>query len=177
MARFVGKSCAAAGAGAIMLMFGAARAAAATLVVALGASNTAGMGVAPSQAYPSILEQMLKAQGYDVHVINAGINGDTTAGMLARLPGAVPDGTRVVILQPGGNDGRKGVQSEHAGNIASIQSALAARHIKVVMLPNALLKGIPAKMYQPDGIHLTPEGYALLARQMLPQVTRALGGH
>ncbi|MEH2513644.1 lysophospholipase L1-like esterase [Nitrobacteraceae bacterium AZCC 1564] len=33
---------------------------------------------------------MLRARGLDVNVINAGISGDTTGGMLARLDSAVP---------------------------------------------------------------------------------------
>src|SRR5256885_2921890 len=77
-------------------------------VVALGASNTAGKGLAPQSAYPAQLEALLRAKGYNGRVLNAGINGDTTAGMLARLDTAVPGGTRLVILQPGGNDRRQG---------------------------------------------------------------------
>src|SRR6516162_5788035 len=79
----------------------------AVTVVALGASNTAGKGVSADQAYPAQLEAMLRARGLDVNVINAGISGDTTGGMVARLDSAVPKGTKVVILQPGGNDLRK----------------------------------------------------------------------
>src|SRR6266481_8050717 len=79
----------------------------AATVVALGASNTYGKGVARNQAYPAQLEAILRAKGLNVHVVNAGINGDTTAGMLGRLDRVVPNGTSVVILQPGGNDGRK----------------------------------------------------------------------
>src|SRR5256885_14806264 len=79
-------------------------------VVALGASNTAGKGVAPQSAYPAQLEALLRAKGYNGHVTNAGINGDTTAGMLARLDTTVPNGTRVGNLQPGGNDLRQGGQ-------------------------------------------------------------------
>ena len=51
-------------------------------IVALGASNTVGRSGA---SYPAELEALLKAKGYDVRVINAGVNGDTTAGMAARL--------------------------------------------------------------------------------------------
>src|SRR5262245_65206023 len=67
------------------------------IVVALGASNTYGKGVARGQDYPAQLQAMLKASGHDVRVINAGINGDTTAGMASRLDRAVPAGTRVVV--------------------------------------------------------------------------------
>ena len=70
-------------------------------VVCLGASNTAGKGVSQQEAYPAQLEAMLRARHYDGRVANAGVSGDTTWGMLNRLDAAVPDGTRVVILQPG----------------------------------------------------------------------------
>ena len=140
-------------------------------VVALGASNTAGKGVSSQEAYPAQLEAMLNARGYSVRVINAGISGDTTPGMLARLEQAVPQGTRLVIFQPGGNDMRRGVASA----APQILARLKARGIKVVMLPNSMLGAIPAQMHQPDHVHLTPEGYRLLAAQMLPRVIAALG--
>jgi acyl-CoA thioesterase I len=139
----------------------------AATVVALGASNTAGKGVSPSEAYPAQLETMLRARGLDVNVVNAGISGDTTGGMMARLDSAVPKGTRVVILQPGGNDLRKGA----ANYTGELRSRLSAMGVKVVMLPNAMFRGKP---HQPDGMHLTPEGYHMLAQQMVGPVVGAL---
>jgi acyl-CoA thioesterase-1 len=115
---------------------------------------------------------MLRAKGLDAHVANAGINGDTTGGMLARLSSAVPAGTQIVILQPGGNDQRKG-QSGRESNIAAIRSQLAARKIKVIMLDRVL--GSMAQHLQPDGQHLTPEGHRIIAARLLPQVTAAIG--
>jgi hypothetical protein len=61
-------------------------------IVALGVSNVAGRGVSSSEAFPAQLEQMLAAKGYNVHVANAGVNGDTNSGMLGRLDQAVPRG-------------------------------------------------------------------------------------
>jgi len=58
-------------------------------IVAIGASNTAGWGVGSQNAYPTQLEVMLKAKGYNVQVANAGKSFDTTAGMLRRLDAAV----------------------------------------------------------------------------------------
>jgi acyl-CoA thioesterase I len=139
----------------------------AATVVALGASNTAGKGVSPGEAYPAQLETMLRARGLDVNVINAGISGDTTGGMMARLDSAVPKGTRVVILQPGGNDLRKGAPN-YTGEL---RSRLSAMGVKVVMLPNGMFRGKP---HQPDGMHLTPEGYHMLAQQMVGPVASAL---
>jgi acyl-CoA thioesterase-1 len=140
----------------------------AATVVALGASNTFGKGVSRSQSYPAQLEALLRARGLNVRVINAGINGDTTAGMLARLDRVVPKGTSVVILQPGRNDRRKLAPD----NTAAIQSRLNAMGIKVVVLPNGMLDGLP---HQPDGQHLTPEGYHRLAQELVGKVAAALG--
>jgi GDSL-like Lipase/Acylhydrolase len=67
-------------------------------IVALGTSNTAGRGLPSSQSYPSQLQAMLRAKAYDVSVINKGVNGDTTVGMLARV-GSVPSGTRLVLFE------------------------------------------------------------------------------
>src|ERR1700710_845985 len=89
-----------------VVIFGFASAEAVT-VVALGASNTYGKGVARNQSYPAQLEAILRAKGSKVRIVNAGINGDTTEGMLRQLDQAVPKGTAAVLLQPGGNDQRK----------------------------------------------------------------------
>jgi len=152
-----------------MLSFGSAQAA---TIVALGASNTFGKGVAREQAYPAQLEAILRARGHDARVVNAGVNGETTGEMLRRLDQAVPNGTSVVILQPGGNDRRKGAEAERAGNISQIRNKLEGRGIRVVILENNMLRGLP---HQPDGQHLTPEGYRALAQSLAARVTSAMG--
>jgi acyl-CoA thioesterase I len=141
-------------------------------VVALGASHTAGKGLSRDQAFPAQLEAMLHARGTDVRVVNEGISGDTTSGMLGRLDQVTPSGTKVVILQPGGNDWRKGGGANRAANISEIERRLRARGIKVIILENGIFHGLPK---QSDGQHLTPEGYHVVAAHLLPQVLRALG--
>ena len=152
---------------AIVLAAGSALAGAAT-IVALGASNTYGKGVARNEAYPAQLQAILKARGRPSRVVNAGINGDTTEGMLRRLDGVVPNGTSLVIFQPGGNDRRKG-SPDRSGEI---QSRLASRGIPVVVMGNDMLRGLP---HQPDGVHLTPEGYHMLAEAIAPRAEAAMG--
>ena len=158
------------GASAILMAissFASAPAHAAT-IVALGASNTYGKGVARNQAYPAQLEAILRAKGANVRVVNAGINGDTTAGMLQRLDRTVPNETSAVILQPGGNDRRKGSPDQ----TSEIQSRLRARGIPVIMIANGTFRGLP---HQPDGQHLTPEGYHMLAEHVASQVAGVIG--
>ncbi|WP_291688643.1 GDSL-type esterase/lipase family protein [Bradyrhizobium sp.] len=146
----------------------AATSAHAATVVALGASNTYGKGVERNQAFPAQLEAILRAKGLNVNVVNAGINGDTTEGMLQRMDGVVSKDVSAVILQPGGNDRRKGSPDR----TAEIRSRLSARGIRVIMVPNNMFRGLP---HQPDGQHLTPEGYHMLAVSLASQVAGAIG--
>jgi len=143
-------------------------------VVALGASNTAGWGVAPAESYPAQLEALLNATGMPATVLNAGIPGDTTGGMLARLEREVAPGTDLVILQPGTNDERYGSGAERAGNIAEMGRRLAARGTKLLVIENSMLAELPASELREDGIHYTPQGYAILAQRVLPLLLDAL---
>jgi acyl-CoA thioesterase-1 len=140
-------------------------------VVALGASNTEGKGVGESAAYPAQLQAMLRTKGVNMRVSNAGISGDTTEGMLGRLSSAVPQGTRVVIVQYGGNDRRRGLsRAQHQANIAQIESRLRSRHIKVVHADNYVWQAIRAGMTQFDRIHLTVEGHRQVAAKLLSSI-------
>ena len=151
-------------------------------IVALGASNTYGKGrgqhpggVEPGRAYPAQLQAMLKAKGYNVTVRNAGVPGDTTGGMLARLGSAVPDGTQVVILQPGGNDERRGTEAgPRAANIAEFRRRLQARGVKVILLER-IRSLTPQASRDPDGQHFDARGHAAVAAHLVPQVIAAIG--
>jgi acyl-CoA thioesterase I len=159
-------------------------------IVALGASGTAGEGVSESDAYPAQLERLLKADGYSVSVVNEGISGNTTRDLLDRFDRAVPDGTNIVILQPGTNDkqrvkGRTSMTpAETKENVEQMLAKLKERNISAVLLGypgkggreiaqahsavwyGAGHKGISPGMIQADGVHLTKEGNALLAKNM-----------
>ncbi len=149
-------------------------------VVALGASNTEGKGrgsthdgVPRSHAYPAQLERLLTAAGCRVHVLNAGKAGDTTGGMLARLPGAMDKDTRVVILQTGGNDARQGEAGNAFVNIAAIQSYVAAHGARVVTMGR--LNAIAGAWRLPDRQHYSVEGHVAFANSVLGEVRGALG--
>ena len=162
---------------ACVLSLGANTSRAAQTIVALGASNTEGYGVGKNESFPAQLEALLKQKGYDVRVINAGISGDTTSGMLGRLATAVPDGTKLVILQPGGNDAFNGISPEQReANIQQISKRLEARGAKTLRLDQiASWQDFPKDFFQDDGIHLTPRGYARIAEKLMPAVIAALG--
>lgn len=150
------------------------------LIVAMGTSNTRGGGVPAQQTYPAQLQAKLRAKGDDVLVINKGVDGDTTAGMLARV-NSVPSGTRLVLLEywPN-NETQRGITNTDA-NLAAIRNRLAARNIKIIELTGifqrlrwaAIRSGdtIPT----PVGPHLNGKAYGEVAAQILPQVEAAIG--
>jgi acyl-CoA thioesterase-1 len=142
-------------------------------IVALGASNVAGRGVSSSEAFPAQLERMLSAKGYNVHVANAGISGDTNSGMLGRLTQAIPDGTRIVLLGTIGGtfNARRLGQGDQKTEFASIVAQLRGRGIRIIPVTG---NGIGRKYLQADGMHLTAEGHAMVAAKLLPSVVQSL---
>ena len=78
-------------------------------IVAFGDSLTAGYNLPQSAAFPTQLEKALRAKGFDVEIINAGVSGATTTSAMARLDWSIPDGTDGVIMELGANDALRGV--------------------------------------------------------------------
>jgi acyl-CoA thioesterase I len=81
---------------------------AAPVVVFLGDSLTAGLGLPADQAYPALLARELSGDGFAVRVINAGVSGDTSAGGLRRLRWLLAQHPAVVVVGLGGNDALRG---------------------------------------------------------------------
>jgi len=104
------------------------------VVVALGDSLTAGLGVAADEAFPARLEARLRAEGYAYRVVNAGVSGDTTAGGLRRVDWALRASPDVVIVALGANDGLRG-QSPQAmrANLEEIVARLQAAGARVLL--------------------------------------------
>jgi acyl-CoA thioesterase-1 len=80
------------------------------LIVAMGDSLTEGLGVDTADAYPAQLEHKLRADGYDVTVVNAGVSGETSSGALSRIEWVLRQKPDIVILATGGNDGLRGIE-------------------------------------------------------------------
>src|SRR2546426_8399145 len=77
-------------------------------IVALGDSLTSGYGIARSEAYPSLLEQLLREARLPFVVVNHGVSGDTTAGGVRRLRAALDERPQILIVALGANDGLRG---------------------------------------------------------------------
>ena len=103
-------------------------------IVILGDSLTAGLGLRREQAYPSLLQQRLDADGLKYEAVNAGVSGDTSAGGLSRLDWALADEPHVLIVALGGNDALRGVPvDELERNLSAIIERAQAKDISVVL--------------------------------------------
>jgi acyl-CoA thioesterase-1 len=103
-------------------------------IVVLGDSLTAGLGLAPHEAYPALLQQRLRQQGFDYRVVNAGISGDTSAGGLSRLDLALEGDVRILVVALGGNDALRGLPvTQLRDNLARIIERALARDVSVVL--------------------------------------------
>ncbi len=113
-----------------MVLAAASPAAARTVrLVVLGDSLTAGLGLPPGKAFPDRLQAALRAKGWDVDVLNAGVSGDTAADGLARYDWAVPADADALIVELGANDMQRGLKPEATGKALSaiLDKAHAAR--------------------------------------------------
>src|SRR5262252_4623131 len=103
-------------------------------IAVLGDSLTAGLGVAKTAAYPSLLQERIDAAGLNYEVVNAGVSGDTSAGGLARLDWALDGDVRILVLALGGNDGLRGLPADELqANLAQIIERAQARGITVIL--------------------------------------------
>lgn len=104
------------------------------VVVALGDSLTAGLGVAPDESYPSLVQARASSANYPHRVINAGVSGDTSADVLRRLDGALHPDARVLILAVGANDGLQGIPvAQIRSNLSTIIERAQSRGIRVLL--------------------------------------------
>ena len=159
-------------------------------LICFGNSITHGFGVPCEQSFPALLERLL-----DVRVINAGQDGDTIAGALARVESDVlrykPD---LVTVELGANDYLGGVEARDAQrDLTSIIMRIQSAGCKIVVLSlgaelwgeeyeammrqvaeirgcrfmTDLLEGImDNNLMTLDGIHPNVTGYIVIARRV-----------
>ena len=105
--------------------------------MAFGDSLTAGLGLSTNDAYPALLQELLKRDGYDYEVVNSGVSGDTSAGGVRRIDWALDGGeasVRFLILELGANDFLRGQPvAETKQNLAEIIDRAQRKNAKVLL--------------------------------------------
>ena len=117
-----------------MLLFAGAAQAATILV--WGDSLSAGYGLKPEEAWPTLLQTRLKAEGFRHTVVNASVSGETSAGGRSRLPAALEQHKPgIVILELGANDGLRGLRPKLlADNLEVMIGAAHSAGAKVLLI-------------------------------------------
>ena len=156
-------------------------------IVAYGDSMTAGWLVARNDAYPAQLQAALRKKGYDVAVVNAGINGGTALDALLHLDEAIGPDTDIALVEFGTNDLRQRTATKTVrARLTELIAALRQRKIEVLVIGFKSLKlgdvakaqGVayaewdlpPGKYRARDHAHYNAQGYGIVVGQMLPQI-------
>src|SRR5690606_24448026 len=109
-------------------------------ILIFGDSLTAGYGLPAAQAYPSLLQEQLRQEGYtDYKVLNGGLSGDTTAGGVHRIDRWLHEPLDIFILALGANDGLRGIPArETTQNLQEIINKVHHQYPEV----NIILSGM-----------------------------------
>jgi acyl-CoA thioesterase I len=114
------------------------------VVVFMGTSLTAGLGLDPDSAFPQRIGRMIDSAGLPFAVVNAGVSGETSAGALRRIDWLLQQPIDVLVLETGANDGLRGTdvtatRQNIQGIIDRVRAARPVARIALVQmeaLPN-----------------------------------------
>jgi acyl-CoA thioesterase-1 len=138
-------------------------------IIAFGDSLTAGFGLSEKESYPYLLQEKLRAGGFDYEVVNAGISGDTSSGGLERIDWSLDqENVQVLILELGGNDLLRGLPVEKMkANLSTIIKKAKARNVKV-LLCGMLAPPTMGARYQREFVAVFPDLAAEHKVEFLP---------
>ncbi|HEX9945288.1 MAG TPA: arylesterase [Thermoanaerobaculia bacterium] len=147
----------------------------APVVVFLGDSLTAGMGLDEDEAYPAVIERELREDGTPVRVVNAGVSGDTTAGGLSRLSWLLKQLPDVVVVALGANDGLRALPlAETEKNLREIIRRSQAAGARVLLLGMRIPPNYGP--YADDFADLYPRLAKEMDVQLVPFLLEGVGG-
>lgn len=148
-------------------------------IVFLGDSLTAGLGVQPSEAFPALVAEKIRAAGLPFEVENAGLSGDTSAGGLRRVDWLLQRRIDVLVLELGANDGLRGLDLKSMKtNLQTIIDKAKAKNpqVKIVLAGMQVPPNLGADYAA--GFHHV---FAELSRDnnatLIPFLLEGVGGH
>jgi acyl-CoA thioesterase-1 len=108
-------------------------------VLFLGTSLTAGLGLEPDSAFPQQMQRKIDAARLPYQTVNAGVSGETSAGLLRRLDWVLRRPAEVIVVETGANDGLRGqpvagTKSTIGEILARIRGAQPAARIVLIQM-------------------------------------------
>lgn len=143
-------------------------------IIAFGDSLTAGFGLTEKESYPYLLQQRLKADGFDYEVINAGVSGETSIGGLERVDWVLEqENAQILVLELGANDLLRGLPvAKMKQNLSKIIEKAKAKNIQV-LLCGMLAPPTMGAQYQREYVSVFPD---LASQYKLPFMPFMLEG-
>lgn len=135
------------------------------VVLFLGTSLTAGLGLAAQEAYPSLIQARIDSLGWPFRVVNAGVSGETSAGGLARIDWLLRQPVAVLVLELGANDALRG---QDLDSLRDRLQAIIDRTRKVHPAASIVIAGMEA----PPNLG---RDYTRRFRDIFPDLARANG--
>ena len=133
------------------------------MILFLGTSLTAGLGLDPDSAYPAVVQRTIDSLRLGWRVENGGVSGETSAGALRRLGWVLTDRVRILVVETGANDGLRGLDPDSTrANVVAIVREARRR--------NPALTVVLAGMEAPPNMGRT---YTARFRAVFPAVARA----
>ncbi|MBI2795346.1 MAG: arylesterase [Gemmatimonadetes bacterium] len=94
-------------------------------VLFAGTSLTAGLGLDPDSAFPALIERKADSINLHIRAINAGLSGETSAGLARRIEWLLTGPGQIFVIESGANDGLRGIDVEDTyTNLAMVIDAI-----------------------------------------------------
>ena len=116
-------------------------------------------------AAPAVLQRMADSAGYRARIVNAGLSGETSAGLRRRIDWLLREPAGAVVIETGANDGLRGVDPD------STRENLLA----IVRTVQAALPGAPVLVVQMEAPPNLGVAYTTRFRALFPEVARRTG--
>jgi acyl-CoA thioesterase-1 len=134
-------------------------------VLFAGTSLTAGLGLEPDSAYPMLIQRKIDSAGLPFDVVNAGVSGETSAGLLDRLDWLLRGKFEVMVVETGANDGLRGLPA----------SALRANIEKALDRIKATRPDVRVALVQMEALPNLGPKYAMDFHSVYPRVAKEKG--
>lgn len=113
-----------------------------------GNSLIAGYGLAnvKAEAFPALIQQMIRRENFGYEVVNAGLSGDTSGGGLARIDYWLNRPVDVFVLELGINDALRGINPVKTGqNLQLIIDRVTTKYpeVRLVLMGMELPAFVP----------------------------------
>jgi len=132
------------------------------VILFAGTSLTAGYGLDPDSAYPQQVQRLIDADGLKFQVVNAGVSGETSSGLLRRLNWLMREPFDVIVIETGANDGLRGIP------VATMEQNIQ-RIIEGIRSARPKARIVLVQMEAPPNLGA---GYTTEFRQTFPRVAK-----